>query len=168
MIKKALAALAVASISTAALAAVTFDPVSGMGFVGKGDVQLAYGWNNAQLQSNAAGVTFKYDSVDSYVVTCEWFTGPASNRRSHQVDHNKSTSVLSQIAYEARKNSQGQITGFNLTGLGATTDTGGAQPHEGDACPGNPGTGAVIIEVNDSGSTGGLYVVYGGTSVLLQ
>lgn len=32
-----------------ALATVTFDPGTGTGFVGKGDVQNAFGWNNAQL-----------------------------------------------------------------------------------------------------------------------
>lgn len=37
----------------AANAAVQFDPVSGTGFVGKGDVQTFFGWNNQQLQKNA-------------------------------------------------------------------------------------------------------------------
>jgi len=146
----------------------SFDPDTGTGFVGKGDVQLAYGWNNAQLQNNASGVSFRYDSVDSYDVTCEWFTGPTSNRKSHTVDHNKSTSVLSNINYEARKNSQNQITGFNLTGLGSSTTTGGAEPQVGGACPGTAGTGATVIEVNYLGSGGGLSVVYGGNAVLLQ
>src|SRR3990170_2451923 len=37
----------VAAISVGtALAAVIFDPVTGEGFVGKGDVQLVFGWNN--------------------------------------------------------------------------------------------------------------------------
>src|SRR5918996_4693526 len=39
---------------TAAFALVTFDPSTGTGFVGKGDVQTAFGWNNKQLQNNAS------------------------------------------------------------------------------------------------------------------
>jgi hypothetical protein len=39
--------------ASVALAAVTFNPMTGEGFVGKGDVQLIYGWNNQQLQLNA-------------------------------------------------------------------------------------------------------------------
>ena len=44
---RVLAAIAALAVSTAALATVTFDPATGIGFVGKGDVQLAFGWNNA-------------------------------------------------------------------------------------------------------------------------
>lgn len=52
-------------VVASALAAVTFDASTGTGFVGKGDVQLAFGWNNKQLQANAAGVTFPGDRVSS-------------------------------------------------------------------------------------------------------
>jgi hypothetical protein len=50
----------VASLALAgtASAAVTFNSSTGTGFVGKGDVQIAYGWNNTSLQKNATGVTF--------------------------------------------------------------------------------------------------------------
>jgi len=39
--------------SGAALAAVDFSVSNGTGFVGKGDAQLVFGWNNADLQRNA-------------------------------------------------------------------------------------------------------------------
>ena len=42
-----------------AYAAVTFDPTTGQGFVGKGDVQYTFDWNNAQLQANADDVGFR-------------------------------------------------------------------------------------------------------------
>jgi hypothetical protein len=35
----------------AAFAAITFNPDDGTGFVGKGDVQEAFGWNNHALQA---------------------------------------------------------------------------------------------------------------------
>ena len=56
------ALLGTAMLASSALAAVTFDPVTGKGFVGKGDVQLEFGWNNAQLQSNASNVKFQAES----------------------------------------------------------------------------------------------------------
>ena len=57
--KKMLLAAAAATvfISAAALASVTFDPNTGTGFVGKGDIQVPMGWNNKQLQNNAGGVS---------------------------------------------------------------------------------------------------------------
>lgn len=163
------AAAATAFASTAAWALVTFDPDTGTGFVGKGDVQLAFGWNNAQLQSRASGVTFTYQSSERFEYTCEWYTGPTHNRKRHEVDHKKTTSVHSTIAYDARKNSQGQITGFNLVGLGGTTSTGDVPEVDGD-CPGTPGTGAVVIDVQSLGMNGdsGLYTNYNGVSVLLN
>jgi opacity protein-like surface antigen len=50
------AGIALATISTAAVAAVTFDPATGTGFVGKGDIQLAFGWNNKAAQDNATAL----------------------------------------------------------------------------------------------------------------
>lgn len=154
-------------IPTAANAAVTFDSTTGTGFVGKGDVQLAYGWNDAKLQANAAGVTFSYDTKDTYAATCTWTTGEGTRgERTHNVNHNRSTAVNSSIAYEARKNSQGKITGFNLNGFGSETSD-GAAPVVGEACPGNPGTDGLWTAVSLDSSTGGLFVHYGGTGVLL-
>lgn len=52
------AAAAVALGAPAAASAATLDPATGSGFVGKGEIQTAYGWNNTTLQKNASGVTF--------------------------------------------------------------------------------------------------------------
>ena len=53
------AALATLALTIpAAHAAVTFDLATGTGFVGKGDVQTALGYNNAQLQKNASTLVF--------------------------------------------------------------------------------------------------------------
>ena len=166
------AAVAAATISTAALALVTFNPATGTGFVGKGDVQLAYAWNNKQLQDNAGGVSFVYDQTTSYEGVCTWTTGAGTRgERIHNVDHTTSTAVLSTVGYEARKNSNGKdgsITGFFLNGFGSTVSTGGSAPYVGGPCHGNPGNDAVWSSVSATGSTGGLFVVYGGASLLLQ
>ena len=97
------AALAVPSVASAG---VQYDAATGKGFVGKGDVQTAFGWNNGDLQKNAAGVTFKYeqpatqslsqDSTQSGTqtatesmsqdVTCTVETGNGKNKQTHHRD----------------------------------------------------------------------------------
>jgi ABC-type antimicrobial peptide transport system permease subunit len=52
-------AFAISSMfAPSASATVTFDPEAGTGFVGKGDVQDLFGWNNEALQGNASSVSF--------------------------------------------------------------------------------------------------------------
>lgn len=147
--------------------AVTFDAATGTGFVGKGDVQLAFGWNNAQLQANASALVFSYSKTESFEAVCTWTTGEGTRgEKTHNVSHTTTTDVNSTVAHDARKNSQNQITGFNLTGFGAPSAA-GEIPEVGGACPGNQGHGGTWSSVTSTGSTGGLYVNYGGSSVLL-
>jgi hypothetical protein len=150
-------------------AAVTFDPDTGLGFVGKGDVQIAFGWNNAQLQSNANNVSFTYDASASYSGVCTWTTGEGTRgERTHNVAHTTSTSVLSALAYDPRQTKgQKQFTGFNLLGFGAVT-TDGEIPLVGGPCQGNEGHDGTWSAVTFEGSTGGLYVHFGSQSVLLN
>ncbi len=146
---------------------VTFDPATGMGFVGKGDVQLAFGWNDAVLQANAGAVTFTYNSTDTYEAVCTWVTGEGTRgEKTHNVTFNKSTVVTSTIAYGMRTNSQGKVTGFNLNGLGTVT-TDGVVPEVGGACLGE-GANGTYSSVTPTGSTGGLYVNFETSSVWLQ
>jgi hypothetical protein len=130
----ALALVAMLVASTAAIAAVQFDPTTGTGFVGKGDVQLAFGWNNKQLQTNASGVSFSYNTTDTYDAVCQWVTGEGTRgEKTHTVTQEKSTAVNSAIAYDPRV--KNQITGFTLKEFGATTTT-GEVPEVGGACQG--------------------------------
>lgn len=156
-----IAALAFAGV---AAATVTFDPSSGNGFVGKGDVQTAFGWNNATAQAQANNVSFSMSQVTStdYAVTCEWDTGTI-----HLVHHVQTTqhSVSDTLAYDVtkanRSNPQGSLTGYNLTGLGTgtTTPSGDPIPAVGEDCPGNSGLGPITdVEIASSSSVGGLYV----------
>lgn len=164
-------ALAIGMAAAPASASVTFDPATGTGFVGKGDVQLAFGWNNQTLQTNASGIAFSYNNVATYSATCTWVTGEGTRgEQTHNVDIPRETSVNAEIAFETRKNNQSMITGFNLNGFGETT-TEGTIPIVGDACVGNPdgvahdGTWSEVTLVRSS--DGGLYVNYDGASVLL-
>ena len=158
------AAVAAATISTAAMALVTVDS-NGYGFVGKGDVQLAFGWNNAAAQRNANAVSFHMQSSADYEAVCTFTTGEGTRgERVHNVRHNRSTAVLSNIASDPRKT--GQWTGYNLNGFGAVTTSGDPVPVVGEACMGNSGHDGVWSSVTELGSTGGgLFVSYNGVSV---
>lgn len=164
-------------LTSSALAAIVFDPATGTGFVGKGDVQTAFGWNNAQLQSNAAGVSFSYDTSTAYDIVCEWDTetgGRNSKVIHHAVTLNRSTALNTAVTYEMRRNGQGQVTGFNLLAFEDSTTTGGSIPDVGDACLGETdnekgvGNSAIVTEVIVDSTVGGLFVSYAGVDVLLQ
>lgn len=161
--------LAFGLLAPSALAAVTFDPGTGTGFVGKGDVQLAYGWNNAALQRNAGSLTFSYSSTDTYTAVCSWVTGEGTRgEKTHTITRNRTVSVISEITGEARKNSQLDITGFNLKGFaGESVTTGGEIPVEGTSCPGN-GTEGTWGPVTITPGVGGLFVHHAEGSRQLQ
>jgi hypothetical protein len=145
------AAAAAALVSTAAIAAVTFDASSGTGFVGKGDVQLALGMNNAQVQN--ATLNFTYTSTDTTFWTCtRTFTlGNGNTQEIVQVRNNSTTTqgVLSSVARV-----KNQITGYNLLGYaggGASISTDG--PAVG-SCPASP-SGFVYDDNAETTSLGG-------------
>ncbi|MFI7483507.1 hypothetical protein ACH9EU_13965 [Kocuria sp. M1R5S2] len=100
------------AVAAPASAAVTFDAATGNGFVGKGDVQLAAGWNNKQLQDNAAAVNFKAQTVSATEATwtCDRDAGPQTQARASTTTTTTS-GVVSAIARE-----RNQITGFVLSG----------------------------------------------------
>jgi hypothetical protein len=162
-----------AALATA-YAAITFNATTGVGFVGKGDVQLALGWNNAQLQNNASGLSFTYVQARSYSIECEWTTvtgGKTAKVIEHAVTHTFGADVNAAIAFAPRTQKQGGINGFNLNGFENAVVSGDPLPALGDraTCPGEQGTGAVgtVIAVSVGSTSGGLYVNHGETSVLL-
>jgi hypothetical protein len=161
------AGAALAVISTAAMASVSFDYSTGTGFVGKGDVQLAFGWNNKAAQDNAKNVTFAVDAQDTYDVTCEWETvtgGPHSQTIFHDVTIPRHVKVNASVSYDARL--KNQYTGYILNGYGTST-TVGSVPVVGASCPMAHAT-AVITEVAlTSSNGGGLSVTWNGTTVPL-
>lgn len=112
MRKFILAAAALATVSTAAYAAVTFDAGTGTGFVGKGDVQLAFTWNNKQLQDNAANVDFRFvgETVTEVTWTC---TKQQNNGETIQVRERTTTTSIAGVV-DSIGRERNQITGFNL------------------------------------------------------
>lgn len=182
-----LAAAAALMVSGVASAEVAFDPATGVGQVGKGDVQLAFGWNNAQLQANAGAVTFTYAVKATYEVRCEWNTYTNGNRNQEvKVIHHVNTDGLTiesraVLGSRTRTNPQGAVTAFLLSGYGAVAPTGGL-PQVGDPlfCNAhdmgpldNPQTdshdGSVVTAVTmlGAGEVAGLFVNFGERSVPL-
>lgn len=151
--------------SSAAMAEVTFNPATGIGFVGKGDVQSAFGWNNAMLQANAGSLTFTYVALDKYSAVCT-FTTPGGKKEDkiHNVGHKRNVGVSGAVAFKPRV--MNQITGFNLTGISSGVVTGGDKvPVLNGPCPGNPGHDGIWTSVSLISSTTSLTVSHSGTAV---
>lgn len=113
------AAALVLSAAAPALAAVTFDPATGMGFSGKGDVQVPFGWDAKQMRANASGVSFSY--VESTVKTQDCVDRYRGTIISRTEDVVKTTGVATAVTYDIRNNKQGDVNGFTLKGLGASS-----------------------------------------------
>jgi hypothetical protein len=164
MKKVALRALSVLAVAALACA-YTLNP-DGTGFVSKGEVQTAFGWNNALLQKNASGVTFRYDTAEEYKYDCTFTVevGKDKVREPRTQNRGKSTSVNAVVAYDARiKN---QVTGFTLTSFTSSTSS-GEVPVDGGSCPGGQFNDGVISNVELVSSSGGLYASHSGVEVLL-
>lgn len=121
------------ALAAPAIAAVTFDPATGSGFVGKGDVQLAFGWNNSQLQQQAGSVSFA--AVSETATEVSWVCTNTKNENTQERERTTTTStsgVVSAVTRDSRK----QVTGFNLTGYsGTVTETSSTEGNQLNSCP---------------------------------
>jgi hypothetical protein len=133
--------------TTVALAAVTFDPATGTGFVGKGDVQLVYSWNNKALQDNATSVQFRASSTT--VTGVSWECTNANNENVQERSRTTETSVQGVVSSIARE--RNQITGFNLTGYSGdpTVVTGATEGPPVNSCPSSAGSWSLTGPAGD-------------------
>jgi hypothetical protein len=167
--KLALGLAGCAAAAVVAYAAVTFDD-AGCGFVGKGDVKNAFGWSNAQLDANAASVSFTYESLSSYEAVCAWTTGEGTRgEQTHRITRTVYAGVESALVSAVRKNPQDSVTGFVLCGFVDPQVGGDEVPVVGDPCIGQ-GTGATYVSVEPVADElpGGLYIHHNGVKVLLE
>jgi hypothetical protein len=90
LITAALSAAALAVSAAAANASVTLDP-NGVGFVGKGDVQTAFGWNNAAIQKavESGNITFttKQDAAQAYSQSAQQTASQSASQEAGRVPH---------------------------------------------------------------------------------
>ena len=156
-----LVALFLALFAGSASALVTFDSSTGRGFVGKGDVQTVFGWNNATTQQNHMGVTFKYEATTEYEFECEWYTGPDRNRKHHVNTKTERTNVNAAMASDSRKT--GQWTGWNLNGFSGGTPNAVAEPTDADCgSEGNEMKTIVPGSIQKVSESSALYAVHSG------
>jgi len=122
--------------------------------VGKGDVQLALGLNNAQLQATADALEFTYESVTSVQTTwtCDRDGGSQTQERTNTL-----TTTTSGVA-SAVARVKNQVTGFNLTGFEGEPSV--SSEKEGPAvgsCP-TYWTAINLVQSDPVVQSGGLYV----------
>jgi hypothetical protein len=168
MIKKAvvLSTAAIVLAATSAFATVIFDPASGTGWVGKGDVQMAYGWNNKTMQANHTAITFEYDATTHYEWVCEWTTNEGKKgEKTHSQARTTTVGVAGQVGNRDRMT--GQWTGWFLTGY--TSSAAGSSEDFEPTCPGNDegdgGSGEKTVVEGSLVATPmgqGLYVAFSG------
>jgi hypothetical protein len=149
--------------ASAVSAAVTFDAESGEGFVGKGDVQLVFGWNNKALQDKADDVQFRASS--EVVTEVSWTCTNTNNENTQERERTTTTTVEGLVSSTARE--RNQITGFILSGYDGEP-TSSDPVTEGpplNSCPSGPWT--LTTPAGDpevvSTSEGGLQVSINGT-----
>jgi hypothetical protein len=148
---------AAALVSAPAFAEVDVD-ASGVGFIGKGDVQLALDWNNHDLQANYTGLSFSMNATQTTTWTCMHINGagkPVFNPRENI------TTGGGTLIVEPRFNPQDDVTGFFALGFdggGSTTSSG----HPLGSCPSGNGSTVVPGSVQTSGSGGGVSVSFDG------
>jgi hypothetical protein len=96
-----------------------FNASTGVGFVGKGDVQLRFGWNNKQLQEKADSIYFRVatDSVWEHEWSC------TNSKSGNTVFKSASSKRVGQVPIASVARVNKQCTGFNLTGYGAIPPT---------------------------------------------
>lgn len=149
------ALLSVMLLASAAMAAVVFDSVTGTGFVGKGDVQLALNLNNKQLQ--AAAETLQFRASSTTVSEVSWECTNLRNENTQERERTTTTTTEGVVSSVARE--RNQVTGFNLTGYSADGSSSSSEtegPHL-NSCPNNwaltTPAGEPVIDEEASGST---------------
>ncbi|MCE9680603.1 hypothetical protein LZP69_15735 [Shewanella sp. AS1] len=113
-IKHTVIALASLFVALSANASVTYDE-NGVGFVGKGDIQSLFDWNNSQLQENAGSLQFRFISEGTVTWLCEGFN--KNGKLVQSKTPSMSTSVDAKATLDSRKNKKEMITGFDLKGM---------------------------------------------------
>ncbi|MET4137230.1 hypothetical protein [Pseudarthrobacter sp. PvP090] len=155
------------TLASPAAATVTFDPATGTGFVGKGDVQDVFAWNNKALQTHASTVDFRVESVSDTTWTCTK-TLTTGNGQTKEIVQERSTttSVQGLVATAPRVNSQGKdgpVTGFYLQGYEGTTTLATDGPAVG-SCPATQSGFVYDQNAQTTQSGGGLEVTHDGTN----
>jgi hypothetical protein len=119
--------LAVLAVSSLSFATITVE--NGSGWVGKGDVQLPFEWNNKELQDCVTKDSFtvtnpciKFSSIVTATVTTtwSWVCTNSSNENVQNKSRISETSSATQYFSSVAAREKNQITGFKLSANGQT------------------------------------------------
>ncbi|ASK67920.1 hypothetical protein CF168_03050 [Shewanella bicestrii] len=151
--KSTLVALATFVFASSVNATVTYDE-NGNGFIGKGDIQSVFDWNNSQLQTNASALEFRFFAEGTVTWTCEWWTGSsgttngsANNQgtlKYHSEEAEISYDINKVVNFDSRKNKQQMVTGFTLTGNSVALNS--VNSTNSVASCGGKGAGKTVVE----------------------
>lgn len=120
------------------------DYVPGVGgFVDKAQVAQAFHWDSVQLVQNANRVTFFYESVDRYAVSCS-LDALACDKKPCNLMRQETLAVASMPAIEKLPDGSRDFTGFHLLGFRGEASIVGAAPVIGDLCPDDSRSGTVV------------------------
>jgi hypothetical protein len=129
------ALVATVGAATPASAAVTYDPQTMEGYVGRGDVLKAFGWTDATLAAKASGLVFDHDfwTNDTYSVSCGKKPFPLVHYREFGRYELRNAAV--QAARGAATGYAGKLTGFWITGPRFGISGTSVPPEAGQPCP---------------------------------
>jgi hypothetical protein len=151
------ASAAVAMMTMAALPASAYTlNADGTGFVGKGEVQLALGLNNAGVQA-LGNPSFTYSSTT--VQETSWVC--VNERNGNEQERARTTTTKTEGIVSSIARVKNQITGYNLNGFsGSTTTVGSTEGPPIESCPNANSTYALGSTVVGEPTvvSGGLYV----------
>jgi hypothetical protein len=131
---KSIAVLTALVVGAVAYADVIFDAATGTGFIGKGDVQLALGYNNAELQANADSLVFEMNRT--VVTEVSWICTNDRNENIQERERTTTTQITAVLSSVARV--RNQVTGFILNGFAGTTQTSTTDGPPRNSCPSGP------------------------------
>jgi len=164
-----LALVGAIAMTAVVIADVEFDPETGIGFSGKGDVQSVFGWNNAEAQQNIPNVTFSADVVETEKQGCYVTGEPPSPATLVGYRHHSRTATRG-VDFEPRIHHQ--IDGIFLLGYSSdevewsewSDPVGDNGETFGNACPGfappGPSTHPAKEWIHESTVVSGLFVTF--------
>jgi hypothetical protein len=147
-------------------ASTSFDPLSATGQVSARDVQNVLGWTDAEFQQRARAVSFSYRTTGDFTATCSGLNaqgGRVEEPRLLQLDWQ--APLNSMVRIEPRN--PGRIEGFQLLGLGHTSDPADTTPVSGAACTGANGLAGTWVNVLPRQQTHALTAHFGGQAARL-
>lgn len=143
-----LAIISLFVLATSAHAAVTFDPATGTGFVGRGDIISTLG-----QQALGTNIVFAYTETATYQQTCMNVVSTPGTTQTNILNRPRHAFINGSVNYETRNaRGNGNITGYILGGYASVIES-----QDIYACP----TGWTLVSVTAIAVSGGVLTANG-------